>query len=88
LNKIIKIEIFSIKKMGIYNNYSIYGIRIYNFNDDEFTNILYEKIYNEIISDDEKKKEYLFYTELNNKNEIYFFNIILNVVAHVLKIVF
>ena len=58
--------------MGIYDNGSIFGIRIYNFNDDEFANILFEKTYNEIMSDEEKKKAYLFYTELNNKNEIFF----------------
>jgi hypothetical protein len=58
--------------MGIYDNGSIFGIRIYNFNDDDFANILLEKTYNEIISDEEKKAAYLFYTELNNKNEIRF----------------
>ena len=55
--------------MGIYDNGSIFGIRIYNFNEDEFANILFEKTYNELMSDEEKKKAYLFYTELNNKNE-------------------
>jgi len=58
--------------MGIYDNGSIFGIRIYNFNDDDFANILFEKTYNEILGDEEKKKTYLFYTELNNKNEIRF----------------
>jgi hypothetical protein len=58
--------------MGIYDNGSIFGIRIYNFNDDDFANILFEKTYNEILCDEEKKKTYLFYTELNNKNEIRF----------------
>jgi hypothetical protein len=59
-------------KMGIYDNGNIFGIKIYNFNDDDFANILFEKTYNEIMSDEEKKKAYLFYTELNNKNEIHF----------------
>ena len=45
---------------------------MYNFNDDDLANILFEKTYNEIMSDEEKKKAYLFYTELNNKNEIHF----------------
>jgi len=58
--------------MGIYDNGSIFGIRIYNFNDDDFANILFEKTYNEILSDEEKKETYLFYTGLNNKNEIRF----------------
>jgi len=57
--------------MGIYDNGSIFGIQIYNFNDDGFANILFEKIYNEIMSDEEKKKVYLFYTELNNNEMRY-----------------
>uniref|UniRef100_A0A6C0HBS1 Uncharacterized protein n=1 Tax=viral metagenome TaxID=1070528 RepID=A0A6C0HBS1_9ZZZZ len=32
--------------MGIYNNGSIFGIKIYNFNDD-FANILFEEKYDE-----------------------------------------
>ena len=58
--------------MGIYNNGYIFGIKMYNFNDDDFANILFEKTYNEIMSDDEKKKAYLFYTKLDNKVEIHF----------------
>ena len=58
--------------MGIYDSGRILGIKIYNFNDDEFANVLFEKTYSEIISDEEKKKAYLFYSELNNKNEIRF----------------
>jgi hypothetical protein len=53
--------------MGIYENGTIFGIRIYDLN-----NILIEKIYTEIMSYEEKKKIYLFYTDLNNKNEIKF----------------
>ena len=58
--------------MGIYDNGSIFGIRIYNFNDDDVANILFEKTYNEILNDEEKKEAYLFYTGLNHKNEIRF----------------
>jgi hypothetical protein len=58
--------------MGIYDSGCIFGIKIYNFNDDDFENILFEKTYNEIMSYEEKKKVYLFYTELNNKDEILF----------------
>jgi len=58
--------------MGIYDNGNIFGIKMYNFNDDDFANILFEKTYNEIMSDDEKKKAYLFYTKLDNKVEIHF----------------
>ena len=58
--------------MGIYDSGKIFGIKMYNFNDDDFANILFEKTYNEIMSDEEKKKTYLFYTKLNNKTEIHF----------------
>ena len=58
--------------MGIYSNGTIFGIRIYNFNDDDFANILFEITYNEIMTDEQKKKAYLFYNQLNNKNEILF----------------
>jgi hypothetical protein len=58
--------------MGIYDSGKIFGIRFYNFKDDDFANILFEKTYNEIMSDEEKKEAYLFYSELNNKNEIHF----------------
>ena len=59
-------------KMGIYDNGSIFGIKMYNFNDNDFSNTLFEKTYNEMMSDEEKKKAYLFYTELNNNNKIHF----------------
>ena len=57
--------------MGIYSSDIIFGIRIYNFNDD-FSNTLFEEKYDEIINREQMKKAYLFYNELNNKNEIYF----------------
>ena len=57
--------------MGIYNNSSIFGIRIYNFNDD-IMNILFEKKYDEIMSYEQMKEAYLFYTKFNNKNELHF----------------
>jgi len=58
--------------MGIYDSGSIFGIKMYNLNNDNFVNILFEKTYNEIMSDEEKRKAYLFYTGLNNNNEIHF----------------
>lgn len=57
--------------MGVYNNGTIFGIKIYNFNDD-FSNILFEKKYHEIMSNEQMREAYLFYTKLNNKNEIHF----------------
>ena len=59
-------------KMGVYDSGIVFGIKIYNMNDDDFSNILFEKTCDEIMSDEEKKKVYLFYTELSNKNEIRF----------------
>ena len=58
--------------MGLYDNGNIFGIRIYNFKDNDFADILFEQTYTEIMSDEEKKKAYLFYNELNNKNELRF----------------
>lgn len=57
--------------MGINPSGKIFGIKMYNL-DDDFSNILFEKTYNEIMSEEEKKEAYLFYTEMNNKNEIRF----------------
>ena len=58
--------------MGIYNSGNIFGIQIYNFNEDDVSNILFEEKYDEIMSDDKMKEVYLFYASLNDKNNIYF----------------
>jgi hypothetical protein len=58
--------------MGIYNSGSIFGIQIYNFNDDDFSNILFEEKYDEVMSYNQMREAYLFYTNLNDKNNIYF----------------
>ena len=58
--------------MGIYSNCTIFGIKIYNFNDDDFANILFEEKYDEIMSHEQLREVYLFYTGLNNKHEICF----------------
>jgi hypothetical protein len=56
--------------MGIYNNGSIFGIRIYNFNHgDDFANILFEEKYDEIMSYGQMREAYLFYTEFSNQND-------------------
>uniref|UniRef100_A0A6C0EQH3 Uncharacterized protein n=1 Tax=viral metagenome TaxID=1070528 RepID=A0A6C0EQH3_9ZZZZ len=57
--------------MGIYTNGTIFGLRIYNFKDD-FSNTLFEKKYDQIMSPEEMNEAYLFYTGLNNKNKIKF----------------
>lgn len=58
--------------MGIYSNGSIFGIQIYNFNDDEFSNILYEEKYDEVMSYTQMREAYLFYNILYDKNNIFF----------------
>ena len=58
--------------MGIYSNGSIFGIQIYNFNDDDISNILFEKKQDEIMSCEQMREAYLFYTNLNDKNNIFF----------------
>ena len=58
--------------MGIYTNGSIFGIQIYNFNEDDVSNILFEEKYDEIMSYQQMREVYLFYTNLNDKNKICF----------------
>ena len=58
--------------MGIYTNGAIFGIKIYNFNDDDFANNIFEKKCDEIMTHEQMREIYLFYTKLNNKNEIHF----------------
>ena len=58
--------------MGIYTNDTIFGIKIYTFNDDDFANILFEEKYDELMSNEQLREVYLFYTELNNKHDIRF----------------
>ena len=57
--------------MGIYSNGSIFGIQIYNFNDDDISNILFEEKYDKIMSYNQMREAYLFYTNLNDKNNIF-----------------
>ena len=58
--------------MGIYSNGNIFGIQIYNFNDDDISNILFEEKYDEVMSYTQMREAYLFYTNLNDKNNIFF----------------
>jgi hypothetical protein len=58
--------------MGIYSNGNIFGIRIYNFNHEETSNILYEKKYQDIMNNEQMREAYLFYNQLNDKNNIFF----------------
>lgn len=58
--------------MGIYSNGSIFGLRIYNFNDEDVSNTLFEEKYVEIMTHEQMREAYLFYNELNDKNGIFF----------------
>jgi hypothetical protein len=59
--------------MGIYSNGSIFGIQMYNFNDDDDdSNTLFEEKYDEVMSYQQMREAYLFYTNLNDKNKIHF----------------
>ena len=58
--------------MGIYGNSNIFGIQIYNFNDNDVSNILLEEKYDEVMSYQQMREAYLFYTMLNKNNDIHF----------------
>jgi hypothetical protein len=58
--------------MGIYNNNTIYGIQMYNFDENDFSNILFEEKYDETMNHQQKQEAYLFYTQLNDKNDLFF----------------
>lgn len=58
--------------MGIYDSGKIFGVRIYNFKDEDFINILFEEKYDEIMSHEQMREAYLFYNEINNKSDIFF----------------
>ncbi len=58
--------------MGIYNNGVIFGVRIYNFNEDECARVLFETKYTEPMTEEQMREAYLFYTELDSKRELMF----------------
>ena len=58
--------------MGIYDSGSIFGIKIYNFDDDDASNILFEEKYNEVMNFYQIREVYLFYNMLDNKDRIQF----------------
>jgi hypothetical protein len=69
--------------MGIYTNGIVCGIKIYEFNDDDCTNTLFERKYETLMSEEQKKEAYLFYNGLPNKNKI-FSIFIRNAVVHLI----
>ena len=58
--------------MGIYSNGGIFGIQIYNFNEDDGSNILFEEKYDEVMSYHQMREAYIFYSILYDKNNIHF----------------
>ena len=57
--------------MGIYTNGTIYGILIYNFVDD-IANTLYERKYDNIMTNQQIKEAFLNYQKLNDKENLFF----------------
>lgn len=60
--------------MGIYSNGNIFGIRMYKFNEEEDSVTLYEQKWEEIMSAEQMREAYLFYTQIqaNEANNIFF----------------
>lgn len=58
--------------MGIFSSGNIFGIRIYNFNNDDISNTLFEEKYDTIMTHAQKREAYLFYNQLDDKTGIKF----------------
>ena len=58
--------------MGIYSNGRIFGIQMYNFNDDDISNILFEMKYDTELTYNQMNEAYLFYINFKYKNTIHF----------------
>jgi hypothetical protein len=58
--------------MGIYTSGHIFGIRIYTFGDDDKSNTLLERTYEVTMSESQIQEAYLFYKELDNKQNVFF----------------
>jgi hypothetical protein len=58
--------------MGIYSSGKIFGIKIYDFNEDDVSNVLFEEKYPEQMTLEQMREAYLFYAELSNKPSIHF----------------
>jgi len=53
--------------MGIYSNGTIYGIKIYTFEENaHYSTTLYEQVYDTIMTDEQKHAAYVFYNELSD----------------------
>jgi hypothetical protein len=58
--------------MGIYSNGTIFGIIIFNFTNDNFSNVLFEKKYDKMMTATQKEQAYIFYTSLDTDGAYYF----------------
>ena len=58
--------------MGIYSSGRIFGLRIYHFDENDNSKILFEEKYDEILTHEQMKEAYLFYNLLNDNSEIFF----------------
>ena len=58
--------------MGIYTSGKIFGIKIYTFNDYDISYTLFERKYDVIMSVEQMEEAYLFYIELQDKNNVRF----------------
>jgi hypothetical protein len=58
--------------MGIYTSGKIFGVKIYTLDDDDISYTLFEQKYDVLMTVEQMKEAYLFYTELHDKNNICF----------------
>jgi hypothetical protein len=58
--------------MGIYTSGKIFGIKIYTLDDDDISYTLFEQKYDVLMTVEQMKDAYLFYTELHDKNNVCF----------------
>ena len=58
--------------MENYTNGSIFGIQMYNFNDDGISNVFFEQTYPEVMSCVQLREIYYLYSLLADKNKILF----------------
>ena len=56
--------------MGIYSNGDTFGIRIYHINEDDDFIRLFDETYSEVMTCEQKRHAYVFYTKVENKDKI------------------
>ena len=57
--------------MGIYSSGRVFGIKMYRFDEDDNSETLFEEKYDEIMSFQQMNEAYLFYNNLNDKNNLF-----------------